>query len=77
MPAQTERKAKLGVLVLVVVGGLGRCPLSLLPVGRCKRFEGGIVDENFRPVPISTRSSACVRWQDIMFGTDMEAILRS
>lgn len=75
MPAQTERKAKLGVLVLVVVGGLGLFAI-LAAGGALQRFEGGIVDENFFARTNIYSIFSYVRWQDIMFGTDMEAILK-
>lgn len=75
MPPRTERRAKLGTLVLVLVGGVGLFAL-LAAGGALERFEGGIVDQNFFARTDIYSIFGMVGWQDILFGSDMDAIMK-
>ena len=75
MPPRTEHRAKLGTLVLVLVGGVGLFAL-LAAGGALERFEGGIVDQNFFARTDIYSIFGMVGWQDILFGSDMDAIMK-
>jgi hypothetical protein len=70
-----ERKAKLGVLIAVVVGGVALFAL-LATGGFLSRFSEGIVDDNFFARTDIYRIFEYTSWQQVWFGTDMGEILK-
>jgi hypothetical protein len=72
---RTERRAKLAVLVLVLVGGVALFAL-LAAGGALSRFEGGIVDQNFFARTDIYSLFGMVPWQSVVFGADMDAIMK-
>ncbi|WP_423067010.1 VpsF family polysaccharide biosynthesis protein [Devosia sp. CN2-171] len=75
MERRNERKAKLGVLLLALVGGTGLFAV-LAAGGALERFQGGIVDQNFFARTDIYSIFSMVGWQDIVFGADMDAIMK-
>ena len=68
-----ERKAKLGVLVLVLAGGAAL--LAILAAGGfLSRFGGGVVDQNFLARTDIYGIYGLVGWRDILFGRDITEI---
>ncbi|MGV3489724.1 MAG: VpsF family polysaccharide biosynthesis protein [Devosia sp.] len=75
MERRSERKAKLGVLLLVAVGGVGLFAV-LAAGGALTRFSGGIVDENFFARTDIYSIFSFVSWREIVFGADMIEIVK-
>jgi hypothetical protein len=70
-----ERKAKLAVLILVLLGGAVLLAL-LASGGLLSRFSGGVVDENFLARTDVYKVFDYVSWQDVMFGAESAEITR-
>ena len=70
-----ERKAKLAVLTLMLVGGVALFAV-LASGGLLSRFANGVVDDNFFARTDVYKVFDYVTWQDVMFGTDAAEIIR-
>jgi ABC-type multidrug transport system fused ATPase/permease subunit len=75
LPARSERKAKFGVLLLTLLGGVALI-VVLAAGGFLARFEGGLVDENFFARTDIYKIFGLVSLNDILFGADLNAILK-
>ena len=69
-----ERRAKLAVLAIVLVGGAALIAV-LIAGGMLSRFEGGLIDENFFARVTIYQIFTLTSPGDILFGKDLEAIL--
>lgn len=65
-----ERKAKLAVLTMVLIGGAALLAL-LAGGGLLSRFSDGVVDDNFLARTDVYRVFDYVTWRDVMFGADL------
>ena len=72
---RAERKAKLAVLTLVLVGGAALLA-ALAAGGLLSRFSGGVVDNNFLARTNVYKVFDYVTWQEVMFGTDATTIIK-
>lgn len=70
-----ERKAKFVALLLTLVVGAGLIAV-LAAGGFLSRFSDGVVDENFYARTDIYRIFDYVGWKDILFGADLDAILK-
>jgi hypothetical protein len=70
-----ERKAKFATLLLTLVVGAGLIAV-LAASGFLSRFSGGVVDENFYARTDIYKIFDYVGWKDILFGADLDAILK-
>lgn len=70
-----ERQAKLAVLLIVAVLGVALFAV-LAAGGALTRFSGGIVDQNFFARTDIYKIFGMVSWRDIVFGADLDAILK-
>jgi hypothetical protein len=70
-----ERKAKVAALLLTLVVGAGLIAV-LAAGGFLSRFSDGVVDENFYARTDIYKIFDYVTWKDILFGADLDAILK-
>ena len=71
----TEGKAKLAVLVMLLVGGIVLFG-ALAAGGLLSRFSDGVVDQNFLARTNIYRVFDHVTWQEVMFGMDVGELIR-
>lgn len=70
-----ERKAKFFALIMTLVAGAGLIAV-LAAGGFLTRFSEGVVDENFYARTNIYRIFEYASWQEILFGSDLNAILK-
>ena len=70
-----ERKAKLAVLIMVLMGGAILVGV-LAAGGLLSRFSGGVVDQNFLARTDIYKVFAHVSWQQVMFGMEVQELLK-
>ena len=75
LPPLAERKAKLAALIFTLVVGAGLIAV-LAAGGFLSRFSDGVVDANFYARTDIYRIFDYVTWREILFGGDLNAILR-